>query len=600
MAADSVNPKPYVNRPPLLICREKIKARKFRVDGFYIEAFSCQLHMGPPDSAKPEEDARLQMAAGGPSPPSKSPSPGSASGTTQSASPAEENAVEPAEESRNPGASPSKPADFNTLQDMAVADCNGPGVECIGKSQQPSTVSAVPNQSSVRQGQGNLACSAGHGNGSGQGLSSSGPTSSVQNSLLPTSTQMQKKLCDVRTSGGIPNGFGDCGPQCSPPAIKTEFGGDPAQQAQHANNVFVKSEQVESAAQGDTLEEEAGHHRQGHWQTASQTQHAEHAEHASQSTNMSHPYSTTGYAYPSQTPSHAQRAQRLSAADAEAQLFFMPHSSVPMPTAAMMASNSSGFVAPPSAAFALLKRASSLQQQHLYAQQHPSQRLYSQQQLQQRQWAAQQHYQQQMLRQQQQQQQQQSMGLSREPQLPALRPAQTVRIVHPQKRLPVPSMASAQHAMQASASQPPPSASQNSNGLPSSARDPFGSQHAKHGANGFSNQQQGASGTSPHQKGQHAQHGANGFLHPSVHSMDPQRKRGSGTSTAFIMWCDGQYKARGQLEKRAALRNFVQAAKVGLPSSPSSLSCECSSSMLLYKVGSVSKATQHLPAVCTV
>ena len=557
--------------------------------------------MGPPDSAKPEEDAQLQIAAGNPSPapdrkspshPSKSPSPGSASGTTQSASPAEENAVEPAEESRNPGASPSKPADPNTLQDMAIADCNSPGAECLGNSQQPSTVNAVPNQSSVLQGQG---CSAGHGNGSGQGLSSSGPTSSVRNSLLPASTQMQKKL---HTSGGIPNGFGDCGPQCSPPAIKTEFEGDPAQQAQHANNVFVKSEQVESAAQGETLEEEAGHHRQGHWQTASQTQHAQHAQHASQPTNISHPYSTTGYAYPSQTPSHAQRAQRLSAADAEAQLFFMPHSSVPMPTAAMMASNSSGFVAPPAAAYALPKRASSLQQQHLYAQQHPSQHCYSQQQLQQQQqWVAQQHYQQQMLRQQQ-QQQQQSIGLSREPRLATapLRPAQTVRIVHPQKRLPVPSMASAQHAqhaMQASASQPPPSASQNSNGLPSSARDPFGSQHPQHGANGFSNQQQGASGTSPHQKGQHAQHGANGFLHPSVHGVDPQRQRGSGTSTAFIMWCDGQYKARGQLEKRAALRNFVQAAKVGLPSSPSSLSCGCSSSMHLYKVGSVSKATQH-------
>ena len=517
--------------------------------------------MGPADSAKPEEDARLQTAAGNPSPPpgrkspsapSKSPSPGSASGTTQSASPADLNPLEPAEDSRNPGASPSKPSDPNTRQDLADAISKGPVVECPGNSHQPFAVNPVPTYSNALPGQGNLARSAGHGNG--QGLSSGGPAPCAQKSPPPASTQMQKGLCDVNASGGIPNGFGDCGQQRSPPAIKVEVEGDQAQQAQHANKVFIKSEQSESGAQGETT---GGHHRQGRWQTAPQTHHAQHAR---QPTNFPPPFNTAGHAYPSQTPSHAQR---LSAADAEAQLFFMPHSSVPLPAAAMMAPGSGGFVAQSSAAFALPQRASSLQQQHLHAQQHQHQ-YYRQQQLQQQQWLAQQHYHQQMTMQQQ-QQQQQPIGLSRGQQFMAMKPGQTVRIVHGQKRLPVPAMASVQHA-QALVSQPPPSASQHSNGVSGPARDRFGSQRAKHGANGFPNHQQGASGSSPQQEGQHAKHGANGFSHPSVHSVDPQRRAGSGTSTAFIIWCDGQYKARGQVEKRAALRNFVQAAKVDLPS----------------------------------
>ena len=543
--------------------------------------------MGPADSAKPQEDAQLQTAAGNPSPPpdrkspspqSKSPSPGSASGTTRSASPADPNPLEPAEESRNPGASPSRPADPTTWQDLADAISNGPVVN----PQQPFAANAAPHHSTVLQGQGSLAHSAAQGKG--QRLSSGCPVLDVQKSLRADSTQMQKGLYNVNASGGIPNGFGDCEQQCLPPVIKIEVGGGPAQHAQHANKVFVKSEQAESDAQGGALEEEAGRYRQSHWQTASQTQHAPYAR---QPTNNLHPYSTTGYAYSSQTPSHAHR---LSAADAEAQLFFMPHSSVPLPAAAMMAPNSSGFVVHPSAF---------LQQQHLHAQQ----RYYRQQQLQKQQWLAQQHYHQQMLmHQQQQQQQQQPRGFSREPQFEALKPGQTVRIVHPHKHLPVPSMASAQHAqhaMQASASHPPPAASQNSNGLPSSACDSFGSQHAQHGANGFSNQQQGASGSLPHQKGQHAKQGANRVSQPSMRSMDPQRRSGSGPSTAFIIWCDAQYKARGQVEKRAALRSFVQAAKVALPSTCPSFLPLSSSSVLTRICIALNKFQGCVPWQCS-
>ena len=522
--------------------------------------------MGPADSAKPGEDAGLQMAAGNPSPPpdskspsppSKSPSPGSASGTTQSASPGDQNPLEPPEAPRNPGASPSKPADPNRRQDLADASNNGSAVESLKNSQQPFAVNDVPDHSSTFLEQGSLACSAGHG--SGQGLSSGGPAPCVKEALLPASTQMQKGLSNLNASGGIPDGFGNCGQQCLPPVqptIKVEFEGDPAQQVQHVNKAFVKSEQAEPS------EEEAEHHRQGHWQTAPR-QGAQHAQHARRPPDFSGPNSTAVYAYPSQTPTHAQR---LSAADAEAQLFFMPHASVPLPAAAMMAPKPNGFVAHPSDAFALPQHTSSIQHQHLRAQQQQQQHFHRQQQQQQLQWLAQQHYHRQTLMHQR-QQQQSPMGLS-EQHFQALTPGQTLRIVHSQKHRPVPGVAPAhhaQHAMHAPASQPPPSAFHNSNGLPSSARHSSGSQHAKHGANGFSSHQQCASGMAPHQKAQHAKHGANGLSNPSVHSGDPQCRSSSGSSTAFIIWCDGQYKARGQAEKRAALRNFVHAAKVGLP-----------------------------------
>ena len=431
--------------------------------------------MGPCDSAKPEEDARLQAAAKNPSvapdrkspsprPPSNSPGPGSGSGTTQSASPGEQNPNEPAENSDNPAADPSRAADPDSRHDLADA--------------------------------------------------TNGPAPTMQYALLPANSDMG--VSDGNP--GIPNSSRDCGRGRSPsvqptPKVKVEAG--TAQQAQRASNVRVKSELGET--------EEASQYGQGYWQ--------QHAQHARQPADCSRPYSTAGYVYPSFPPPHAQH---LTAADAEAQLFFMPHSSASLPPAAMMAPKPNGFVAHPSAATPSPLRAppSSLQQQHLYAQQQQQQHFYQQQQ----QWQQQQHHQQQMLMHQR-QQQQASIGISREQQFEALKPGQTVRIVQSQKRMSAPGMDPAQRAMHATASQPLMFLSQNSDGLPGSVHNSSGSQHAKHGANGISK--------------------------PGVHSGQPHPRGGNGTSTAFIVWCDAQYKARGQLEKRAALRSFVQTAKVG-------------------------------------
>lgn len=464
--------------------------------------------MGPNDSSKPEEDARLQAAAKNPTvspdrkspsprPPSRSPGPGSGSGTTRSASPGDQNPNEPAANSENPGADPSRSADPDSRQDLADAVSNGPAPR-------------------------------------------------MQDALLPATTEMQQHGVSGGNPG-IPNSSWDCGQRPSPPVqhhpkVKLEAG--TAQQAQRASKVRVKSEQAEVGTQGEAIEEGASQYGQGYWQTA--LQHAQHAQHARQPPDFSRPYSTAGYVYPSIPPPHAQH---LTAADAEEQLFFMPNS---LPAAAVVAPKPNGFVAHPSAALPLPLRApaSSLQQQHLHAQQQ-QQHFYQQQQ----QWQQQQH-------------QQRLMHYRQQQQVEALKPGQTLRIVQPQKRKSASGMDPAQHAQHAThalVSQPPMFVAQNSNGLPGSVHDSSSSQHAKHGANGHSNHQQGVSGRSSQQQAQLAKHGANGVSKPSMHSGQAQPRGGNGTSTAFIVWCDAQYKARGQLEKRAALRSFVQTAKVGLP-----------------------------------
>ncbi len=70
-----------------LVYRSKIKARKFRVDGFTIEAFACQLHLGDITAVLPEEEEDPGKHARPPTDPTDrhSPSPGTTSGTTQSA-----------------------------------------------------------------------------------------------------------------------------------------------------------------------------------------------------------------------------------------------------------------------------------------------------------------------------------------------------------------------------------------------------------------------------------------------------------------------------------------------------------------------------------
>ena len=68
------------------VYRAKIKARKFRVDGYTIEAFACQLHLGDTTAVLPEEEEDPgEHARPGIDPTDgHSPSPGTTSGTTQS------------------------------------------------------------------------------------------------------------------------------------------------------------------------------------------------------------------------------------------------------------------------------------------------------------------------------------------------------------------------------------------------------------------------------------------------------------------------------------------------------------------------------------
>lgn len=638
--------------------------------------------MGAADSAKSEEDARLQAVTANPSPPppdraspsppSHSLSPGSGSGTTQSASPEDREPLEPAEDSSKPGANPSKPSDPDSWQGLIDAVSNGRPVKWPGgSSHQPCPSNAAPDHDSALQGQ-----------GGGAALPSGGLAPCVQQALH-NSTQRKRQ----QGNAGIQNGFGDHdlqpSPPVSPPAVKLEFETHPGQQAQCAGNVLVKPEPSEDGDQGGVLEEEASFQGQGHWQAALETQHAQHAEEACQPTkprlkwtpelharftrcvvqlggpqkakarlilqmmsdtqglttervqnhlqrlrrecnsglrlpefeprelslatsnaegqtgvppistmdsdfppsqacfppsqiDLSHPNGSHDFTFPSQPPPHAQH---LSAADAEAQLFFTSPSPASLPAACMVAPKPDDFAGhPPGGSLAPLPRHSrSLQNQHLYAQQ----QLYLQQQ-QQQQWLSLQHghhlmlerhqqhqqHQQQRYHQQQQQQHQRSMAFSSGQQQSsgASQASQGLQMSHPQDQLPLPGGDPAQHAehaVPAASSQLPASLNpiRRANCLSGPSHD---SQHAKHGANGFSNQEQSAR---PHQKGQHAQHGANVFSNTSMQSMQGGQlnsRSGSGASTAFILWVDGQYKARGQVEKRAALRGFVQSAKVCL------------------------------------
>lgn len=80
------HPGPHWSVLPF-VYRAKIKARKFRVDGFTIEAFACQLHLGDVTAVLPEEEEDPGKHVRPPTDPTDrhSPSPGTTSGTTQSA-----------------------------------------------------------------------------------------------------------------------------------------------------------------------------------------------------------------------------------------------------------------------------------------------------------------------------------------------------------------------------------------------------------------------------------------------------------------------------------------------------------------------------------
>ena len=80
-------------------------------------------------------------------------------------------------------------------------------------------------------------------------------------------------------------------------------------------------------------------------------------------------------------------------------------------------------------------------------------------------------------------------------------------------------------------------------------------QQAQHGANGYPKQQQSMPGGAHAQQAQHAS--SNGSMQGNSRGSS-----GSKSSTAFIVWVDAQFKSRGLTGKRAALRQFVQDARV--------------------------------------
>lgn len=87
-----------------------------------------------------------------------------------------------------------------------------------------------------------------------------------------------------------------------------------------------------------------------------------------------------------------------------------------------------------------------------------------------------------------------------------------------------------------------------------------GAQRAQHGVNGIVNAQHNMV-QSGSQQAQQA--GSNHSMQGSMQSLQggQSQRAAGGSSTAFILWVDSQLKQRGQTEKRAALRQFIQASR---------------------------------------
>ena len=399
------------------------------------------------------------------------------------------------------------------------------------------------------------------------------------------------------------------------PAVKQETD---AGMAQHAQQAAVKSEQFERDSRG--YADHQGQAGEGRWHPPPSIMHALHAgqpqhsnghymngyTHADISSGLasSQQYFTgqhQDFTFSRQPQRHTQRLSpqpfSLSSADAEAQLFFMPQiTSVPagrapkpngIPHAAsgpLSASHVSMSMQGLQSAHQQQQQLALLQQQQQQEQQQQEQQQQEQQQQQQqRDWRrrmlAQKRHQHNMQMQPQQQWHQQHMQRPPESQTPGCRDLQNAHKNHDR------SMAtSAQLAMHASSSPLAPTHGSQMNGWAGGTHPPAHAQHAQRSTDGHSNHQHSVS---HHQRAQHGaevslqkqqshgfeheqtQHveGLNGIATQSVqsgHATSGGSSGSSGTSTAFLIWVDQQYKVRGQMEKRAELRQFVQAARVSL------------------------------------
>ncbi len=286
-----------------------------------------------------------------------------------------------------------------------------------------------------------------------------------------------------------------------------------------------------------------------------------------------------GSMFPSQSVSHAQHLgsepSALPSADDEAQLFFNQQPSR-MPTPAPQACSQQ-----PNAAVQWPR--GDLQTQH-YAMQ-----LQQQQQQQQQQRMQQHHWQQQLLMQQG-RQQQRPQGFPPSSFLPSGfppssfppsgfppsedAPQQGLWIPHLQAHLSLPLQGAAPtcythynnslNTQQQQQQQQHVPLSNSMHGWPHHMHSNSGAQRAQHGVNGFVNAQhnmvQSGSQQAQQAGSNHSVQSMQGSMQ-SAQSGQSQRAAG-GSSTAFILWVDGQLKQRGQTEKRAALRQFIQASRV--------------------------------------
>ncbi|DBA80372.1 TPA: hypothetical protein ACH3X2_007315 [Trebouxia sp. C0005] len=561
--------------------RAKIKARKFRVDGFTIEAFACQLHLGDTTAVLPEEEEDPGKHARPRTDPTDrhSPSPGTTSGTTQSVP---------------GGSSPDQPPIQATdggqdrAQQKVVSHQNTGSL--INQTSIPGTLYSNANEMTAGRS-GRLSNSADCAQG--QGFTQKSPVLYGQgHSRSPG--QVHTMLARGASSCSPSPRTRHEGTACPGPA---DHPSSAAQQAaavkQKPHSVHVKEEPWDSGCQQMQQPQ-----FQPSWQEQGDMgqQGIAVAQRAQQVRQFVHPYShlngsfpsqqagsscraqprpchlppsfSYGSMFPSQSGSHAQHlGQEPSAfpsADDEAQLFFNQQpNQTPRPAPQACSQQPHAAVQRPWGA-------------DLHAHQHHDMWLLQQQ----HQPVQEHHWQQHLLQQGRQQQRQQGFppsgflptGFPPPGFLPSEdAPQQGPWIPHLQAHLSLPLQGAAPtgYTHYHSSSNTPQQQQQHvprsnsMHGWPHHTHSNSGGQRAQHGINGFVNVQHGM-GQSGSQQAQQA--GSNHSVQSMRGSMQSLQgghsQRAAGcSSTAFILWVDGQLKQRGQTEKRAALRQFIQASR---------------------------------------
>ncbi|DBA73519.1 TPA: hypothetical protein ACH3X1_011542 [Trebouxia sp. C0004] len=558
---------------PKTAWRAKIKARKFRVNGFTIEAFACQLHLGDITAVLPETDEDAGKYARPPthSTDRHSPSPGTTSGTTQSApggSSPDEPLVQATDEAEN------------RAQQVVVSHENTGSLmnqTLAAGSRRHSHANEITAGLSGRLSN-NADCA------QGQGLTQKSPVlygqgrsrSPGQAHALPVPGASSRSPSPRRRPEGTASlGLADH------PSSAAQHAQQAAAVKQKLRSVCVKEEPWDSRCQQMQQPQ-----FQPSWQEQGNMgqQGIAVAQHAQQARQLIHPYSringscppqqagssyrgqplpshlpssySQGFMFPSQPGSHAQHlGPELSAfpsADDEAQLFFNQQpNQMPSPAPQACSQQPNPAVQRPWG--------------DLYPHQHHAMLQQQQQRVQQY------HWQQQLLQQGRQQQRPQGFPPSEEaaqqglciPHLQAhlsmpLQDAAPTCYTHYHSSLNTPQLQQQQHVP----------LSNSMHGWPHHMHSNLGAQRAQLGVNEFVKAQHNMVQLGSQQA---QQAGSNHSVQGSVQSMQgsmqglqggrSQRAAG-GSSTAFILWVDGQLKQRGQTEKRAALRQFIQASRV--------------------------------------